>query len=121
MNFIRAEALIRLGRPADALQYINPSRVAAGLPAVTVDGPPKTASCVPRRNDGACGDLWDALIYEKRIMTFATEATIPFADARGWGKLMRGSMMHLPVPGRELQTLGLPGYSYGGSLPGSVP
>jgi hypothetical protein len=121
MNFIRAEALIQLNRAAEALPLINPSRVAAGLPAVTVTGPPQTASCVPRKDDGTCGDLWHALMYEKRIVTFATEATIPFADRRRWGLLLRGTMLHMPVPGRELQTLGLPGYSFGGSLPGSAP
>jgi hypothetical protein len=121
MNFIRAEALIELGRPDEALPFINPSRVAAGLPAVTVAGPPPTASCVPRKNNGACGDLWDAFMYEKRIVTFATEATIPYADYRRWGRLLKGTMLHMPVPGRELQTLGLPDYSYGGSLPGSAP
>jgi hypothetical protein len=121
MNFLRAEAYIRLGRQADALPLINPSRVAAGLPPVTVAGPPNTPGCVPKKDSGACGDLMDALMYEKRIMNYATEITIDFADARGWGKLMKGSLMQLPVPGRELQTLGLPGYSFGGSLPGSAP
>ncbi|HJU75369.1 MAG TPA: hypothetical protein VJ717_16620 [Gemmatimonadaceae bacterium] len=121
MNFLRAEALLRLNRTAEAIALINPSRVAAGLAPVTATGPPNTPSCVPRRNDGTCGDLWDAFVYEKRIMTFLTEATIPWADARGWGKLLKGSLMQLPVPGRELQTLGLPYYTFGGTLPGSAP
>jgi hypothetical protein len=121
MELIKAEGLIRLNRAAEALPLINSSRVAAGLKPVTVDGPPDDASCVPRGDDGSCGDLMDALMYEKRLETYGIEATIPFCDARGWGKLMTGSMMQLPVPGRELQTLGLPGYSYGGSLPGSAP
>lgn len=121
MKLLRAEALFRLGDKAAAAAIVNETRVPAGLKAVTVDGPPQDGSCVPRRNDGSCGDLWDALMYEKRIETFAVEATIPWADARGWGKLMKGSLIQLPVPGRELQTLGLPYYTYGGSLPGSAP
>jgi hypothetical protein len=121
MTLLRAEALIRLNRAVEAVPLINETRTPAGLKAVTVDGPPKDASCVPRRNDGTCGDLMDALMYEKRIETFAVEATIPWADARGWGKLLKGSLLQLPVPGRELQTLGLPYYSFGGSLPGSAP
>ena len=121
MNFLRAEALIRLNRAAEAIALINPSRVAAGLAPVTTAGPPNTPSCVPRKDNGACGDLMDALMYEKRIMTYATEVTVVYGDARGWGKLLKGSLMHLPVPGRELQTLGLPVYSYGGTLPGSAP
>ena len=121
MNLIRAEALIRLNRAAEALPIINATRTAAGLKAVTVAGPPNDASCVPRRNDGSCGDLMDALMYEKRIETYGVEATIPWADARGWGTLLKGTLIQLPVPGRELQTLGLPYYSFGGSLPGSAP
>ena len=120
MEFLKAEALIRLNRAAEALPYINASRAVGGLPPATVNGV-SGGSCVPRKADGTCGDLWDVLQYEKRIMTYAVEATIPFSDARGWGKLQKGSMMHLPVPGRELQTLGLPGYSFGGTLAGSVP
>ncbi len=121
MNFLRAEALLRLNRTTEAIALINPSRVAAGLPPVTSSGPPISPSCVPRRNDGTCGNLFDAFVYEKRIMTFATEATIFWADARAWGTLLKGSLIQLPVPGRELQTLGLPYYTFGGPLPGSAP
>jgi hypothetical protein len=122
MRFLRAEALFRTGNRQGAADLINISRVAAGsLPPVTVDGPPRTPSCVPRKDDGSCGDLWDALMYEKRIETHATEAIIPFTDMRGWGRLLKGSMINLPVPGRELQTLGLDYYTFGGDLPGSAP
>ena len=51
MKFIRAEALIRLNRAAEALALINPTRVAAGLRPVTVSGPPPGADCV---NVGSC-------------------------------------------------------------------
>lgn len=126
MNLLKAEALIRLGRSAEAVPLINATRVANGrLPAVDVNGPPQAtaaqkASCVPRKDDGSCGDLFDALMYETRLETYGTEVIIPFSDARGWGKLEVGSMMQLPVPGRELETLGLPYYTFGGDAPGSV-
>jgi hypothetical protein len=122
MDFIRAEALYRLGRRADAVTIINKTRVANGrLPEVTVDGPPPGRACVPKKDDGSCGDLWDALMYEKRIETFGLEPIIPFADRRGWGLMLKGSLLHFPVTGRELQTLGKPVYTYGGDLPGSAP
>ena len=122
MDFIRAEALYRLGRRAEAATIINKTRVANGkLPEVTIDGPPPGSACVPKKDDGTCGDLWDALMYEKRIETFGLEPLIPFADRRGWGLMLKGSLIQFPVTGRELQTLGKPVYTYGGDLPGSAP
>jgi hypothetical protein len=76
---------------------------------------------VPRRDDGTCGDLWDALMYEKRIDLFPLDAAATFFDQRGWGKLLRGTPLHFPVHGRELETLGLPIYTFGGTGPGSAP
>ncbi len=121
MKWIRAEALLRLNRQAEAVALINPTRIAAGLPAVTVAGPPAGQACVPKREDGSCGDLFDALQYEKRIDLFPTEAIIAFADARGWGKLLPGTPIHFPVHGRELELLKLPYYTFGGGGLGSAP
>ena len=128
MDFIRAEALYRLNRRAEAVTLINKTRVANGkLPPVDVNGPPQAtaaqkAACVPRRDDGSCGDLFDALMWESRIENFGIEATIAWANARGWGKLLPGTMIHLPIPGRELQTLELPYYTFGGlGKPGTAP
>ena len=122
MDFIRAEALFRTGDRVGAAAIINRTRVANGaLKPVGINGPPAGADCVPRKESGACGDLFDALMYEKRIELHTLEAIIPFADWRGWGRLLKGSMMHFPVSGRELQTLGLPVYSFGGDLLGSAP
>lgn len=123
MDFLRAEALFRLGRKSDAAAIINKTRVANGqLPPVTVDGPPPGRACVPKRADGSCGDLLDALQYEKRIELHGYgEALVAYADWRGWGKLPKGSLINIPVSGRDLQTLGLPVYTFGGDLPGSAP
>jgi hypothetical protein len=122
MDLLRAEALLRTGNSAGAATLINKTRVANGkLAPVGVNGPPNDPSCVPRKNDGTCGDLMDALQYEKRIEMSPTNPIVPWADARGWGKLLKGSLMNLPVSGRDLQSLGLPIYTFGGSLPGSAP
>ena len=122
MDLLRAEALIRLGRPAEAVPLINKTRVANGeLPPVTAAGTGARPLCVPRKDNGDCGDLLDAMLYEKRIELQAIEAILHWADWRAFGKLPKGSLVQLPVHGRELQTLGLPIYTFGGDLPGSAP
>jgi hypothetical protein len=128
MQLLKAEALIRLGRAAEAVPIINTTRVANGkLPPVDINGPPQStaaqrAACVPRRDNGTCGDLMEALMWESRMENFGLESTIAWANARGWGKLLSGTVMHLPVPGRELQTFKIPYYTFGGpNNPGSAP
>ncbi len=115
MNLLKAEALIRLGRAAEAVPLINLTRVANGqLPPVTVDGPPDEPGCVPRKLSGACGSLWDALRYEKRIEGLGIDGVTAYLDARGWQTLPENTVIHLPIPGRELGVLQRPIYSYGG-------
>ena len=120
MDLLKAEAEIHLGNPGAAVTLINKSRVANGeLPPVTAAGVPNEAGCVPRRADGQCGTLMDALMYEKRIETYGTG--ISFFDLRGWDCLLEGTPLHLPPPGRQLDLLNKPVYSYGGSGPFSAP
>jgi hypothetical protein len=115
MNLLKAEALIRLNRASEAVPLINLTRVANGqLPPVTVDGPPDEAGCVPRKLNGACGSLWDALRYEKGIELLGMDGVTAFFDARGWQTLPKDTFEQLPVPGRELGVLVRPVYSYGG-------
>ncbi len=127
MDMIRAEALIRLNRASEAVPLINKTRVANGqLPPVTIDGPPDEAGCVPRRympgpNQGQCGSLWEALRYEKRIEMAGVDPTVAYFDARGWQTLVQNTYIQFPVPGRELETLQRPVYTYGGGLAGSAP
>jgi len=124
MDLIRAEALIRLGRAAEAVPLINKTRVANGqLPPVTIDGPPIAVSCVPRKilpgpMQGQCGSLWDALRYEKRIEMAGVDPTVAYVDARGWQALVTNTWLHWPVPGRELETLERANYTYGGGVGG---
>ena len=121
MDLLKAEALIRLGRAAEAVPLINKTRVANGqLPAVTVDGPPDEPGCVPRKLNGACGSLWDALRYEKGIEGLGVSGVIRFLDERGWQQLIENTPLHLPVPGRELGVLKLPLYTFGGGGEGSA-
>jgi hypothetical protein len=115
MDLLKAEALIRLGRAAEAVPLINKTRVANGqLPPVTVAGPPDEPGCVPRKLNGQCGSLWDALRYERGIELLGMDGVTAFFDARGWQTLPENSFTQLPVPGRELGTLQLDQYTFGG-------
>ena len=115
MDLLKAEALIRLNRASEAVPLINKTRVANGqLPPVTVDGPPNEAGCVPRKLNGTCGSLWDALRYEKGIEMLGVDGVTAFFDARGWQTLPENSILQLPVPGRELGTLQRALYTFGG-------
>ena len=64
-------------------------------------------------NSGS-GSLWDALRYEKGIEGMGVSGVVRFFDARGWQALPEGTMLHLPVPGDELVTIGVTNYTFGG-------
>jgi hypothetical protein len=118
MDLLMAEAEYRTGNLQAAADLINKSREANGeLPAVTTAGVPVANSCVPQRWDGTCGDLWDALVYEKRIETYGTG--IAYYDLRRWGCLLEGTFTQLPIPGQQLLIMNHPNYTYGGQ-PGQV-
>lgn len=125
MEFLRAEALLRAGDAAGAADIINAQgRVDIGeLPPATAAGSGTLPSCVPRKlfaTTPECGDIWDVLMYEKRVETHGVEAIIPFADWRGWGMMPEGTICQLAPPGRELELIGVPYYTFGGEWPGSV-
>jgi hypothetical protein len=124
MNLLKAEALIRTNRAADAIPLINLSRVANGeLPALTtIDGPANANSCVPKKHNGQCGSLWDALKYEKRIEMTGVEPAVSWYDGRGWGTLVAGSMIQIPIPAREREVQRAATYTFGGApgQPGSA-
>jgi hypothetical protein len=137
MDLIKAEALIRRGGGGDianAVALINKTRVNNGgltaLPATLAVNTPipgaapgaSGPACVPRsfRDPTKCGTIMDALLWEKRLESSGIEATINWADWRRFGMLRKGSLISLPIHGRELFALSLPYYTYGGNLPGSV-
>ena len=122
-RLLRAEAFLRTGNTAEAANLINVSRTRAqligttshpGLPAVTAAGVPQSATCVPRNAAGACGTLLEALMYERMIEAAAADAVRAWHDSRGWGRLPEGTLLHLPIPGRELESLRQPLYTFGG-------
>jgi hypothetical protein len=125
----RAEAMLRLGRLQEAADLINVSRTRAvrvgtsgtattpGLPAVTPQGvaaSTPTAPCVPRTLSGACGSLMDALRYERQIELAGFDPVRAWFDYRGFGQLLDGTAVHMPIPARYLVSLNIPLYTFGG-------
>jgi len=67
----------------------------------------------PNFNTIACGNLLEALKYEKRIETAYTGFAQWFLDGRGWGDLAQGTPLFWAVPYQDLQVRLLPIYSTG--------
>jgi hypothetical protein len=103
-DLIRAEALIRSGGSrTTAAALINTSRVGRGqLTPLT----------------GAEGDavLLTAIDYEREVELPYTNGWELFRARHGLvDRLQSGTWRHLPIPAKELETLGLPIYTFGGA------
>ena len=124
VDLLAAEGHIRAGNYAAAVSLIDRTRVAqGGLPSVLgmtggaptagaydpwagTDVPGGTA-CVPRvpKNGAAgreCGNIFEALKWEKRLETAFTGYGQWYVDSRGWGDLPEGTALSWPVPYQEL-------------------
>jgi hypothetical protein len=121
----KAEALLRLGRVQEAVNEINVTRtrgvrigstvIASNLPPLTTAGVPTVnGACVPRMENGQCGTLMDALVYERNIELTGIDPVRAWMDRRGFGDLTTGLMVQMPVPARYLVGLGIPNYTFGG-------
>ena len=134
LDLLEAEGHFRTGNYAAAAALINNTRVPAGLPAITAfdatSPVPGGQECVPKVPVGpnfnvvACGNMMEALKYEKRIETAYTHFAGWFLDMRGWGDLPAGTGVHYAVPYQDLQSRQRPAsaiYSTGGgNNPGSA-
>ena len=113
VDLLAAEAYYRLGDFVNAADRINVTRVANGnlLPVLPVAGTvPGGASCVPRVPDPAtnytsskCGDMFEALKWEKRMELAFMQFGAWYFDSRGWGDLAQGTALEWPVPFQEMQ------------------
>jgi hypothetical protein len=117
-QMLLAEAEYNLGNLQQAADIINVTRTAAGLsnavPGAVDDG---NTSCVPKLPNGNCGDLWEMIKWERRMVSRMTGLwSAPwYFDSRRWGDLFEGTELQFPVPCQELQLLNmLPCYSFGG-------
>lgn len=121
VRMLRAEALLRTGGSLDEVaDLINETRVTNGemSPVSAANG---AGSSTDAQSAAADASLWSLLKHEKRMETFHSSAGIAFFDKRGWGDLVSGTPVQFPVPARELETLSLPVYTFGGGGEGSAP
>ncbi|MES2176702.1 MAG: Ig-like domain-containing protein [Gemmatimonadota bacterium] len=125
-DMLAAEGMIRTGNYASAASLINASRAAHGLPVITTfnntSPVPGGNACVPKipvgpaYNTVACGNMFEALKWEKRMETmYSCSFMCWFTDSRGWGDLPEGTPVHWPVPYQELDARGKPRYQMAGS------
>ena len=132
LDLLQAEGMFRKGDFAGAAALVNVTRVRNGLPALTAfdasTAVPGGNACVPKVpvspfNVVACGNLWDALKYEKRIETAYTHYSPWFLDGRGWGDMGKDTPLIWAVPYQDLQARGYQlGQIYGaGNGPGNAP
>jgi hypothetical protein len=127
-DLLIAEALIRTNGDLNrAATLINNTRVGRG-------GLPPVSAATPKN------DLLGAIFYERDVELFDTGAGQGWFDrrridtsvtynglnigniwaAKGGSNLQKGTPRHLPLPAKELETLGLPVYTYGGNTPNPV-
>ncbi len=101
----KAEAYAMLGQNAEALKILN-------------------SASLPRKNRGGLADLsasstkdqiLKAIFYERDIELTSQGFMIGFYDMRRRDMLQKGQFLHYPVPGKELESLGLPMYTLGGA------
>lgn len=129
VDLLGAEAYLRLGDIPKAIAKINLSRTKAGLPPVTGtsinDIVPGGANCVPHVPSApnftttSCGNLMEAMKWEKRMELAYNYMGSWFFDARGWGDLVKDTPMMYPVPVPELDARLKPYYNLGGGGPAS--
>lgn len=128
LNLLEAEGHIRKGNYAAAAALINKTRVAkGGLPAITAFDatspvPGGDVNCVPKvpkalTGPVVCGNMMEALKWEKRLETENTHWMAWYIDSRGWGDLPEGTPLHWATPYSDLQVRLKPVYSVGGSNP----
>jgi hypothetical protein len=133
LDLLQAEGLIRTGKFAEAAALINVTRTKNGLPAITdfsaTAAVPGGANCVPRvpqlpnATATACGNMMEAMKWEKRLETAFTHFAPWFLDGRGWGDLAENTPVFWAVPYQDLQARGYAiGAIYGaGNGPGNAP
>jgi len=115
LDMLQAEGLIRKGQFSQAAALINVTRTKNGLPAITAfDGTspvPGGSDCVPKvpQADGvtvACGNMFEAMKYEKRIENAFVQFSNWYFDGRGWGDLAQNTALFWAVPYQDLQSRG---------------
>lgn len=102
LQLIKAEANARLGNTSEAISIVNSgSRVNRG-------------NLAPLDNSTSSNDILDAIFYERDLELFVAGFGIGFFDMRRRDMLQPGTMLHFPIPAKELNVLGEGIYTFGG-------
>jgi len=140
MRLLAAEGYIRTNRINLAGPLIDSTRAdtsarGAHLPGVTgitdlTTPVPGGSACVPRVpqppdfTTTACGNILEALKWEKRMETAFIGYGSWYFDDRGWGDLPEGTALNWPVPWQEMDARVEPFYNMPdvakGTLPGAA-
>jgi hypothetical protein len=121
IDLLAAEGYLRKGNFAAAATLINRTRVPRGLPSVAgitdlTTAVPGGRACVPRVpaapsfTSAVCGNILEALKWEKRMETAFTGYGQWFLDSRGWGDLPQATPLDYPVPYQEMDARAQPFY-----------
>jgi starch-binding outer membrane protein, SusD/RagB family len=101
-QLMKAEAMARTGKIAEAVAILNdpanPRKSRGNLPDVAASE----------------SDILAAIFYERYTELFHCGWMIHFHDMRRTDQLQRGTPLHFPVPGKELEALGMEIYTFGG-------
>lgn len=112
-DMLAAEGYLRTSNFGAATLLIDRYRLPANLPGVTgiadlTTPVPGATACVPNVPVGptytttACGNVFEAMKWEKRVETSFTGYAQWFIDNRGWGDMVEGTVLEWPVPYDEL-------------------
>ena len=102
VQLLRAEAMARTGNVAGAAAILNDPTLERKVRGQLPD--------VPAELDA----VMNAIFYERDIELVHNGWMIHFGDMRRRDMLQQGTPLHFPVPGRELETLGMEIYTFGG-------
>ncbi|MCK5845856.1 MAG: hypothetical protein KAG84_00335 [Bacteroidales bacterium] len=102
MELLKAEAYAHLGQLSQAISILNNSSRSSrgGLPALSSSATEK--------------EVLDAIFYERDLEFFVAGFGIGFFDMRRRDMLQEGSLLHFPIPSKELNVVGMPIYTFGG-------
>lgn len=102
LKLIRAEVALQLGDKQTAIDILNSdSRVNRG------NLPPLSADISKEK-------VLEQIFYERDIELIQTGFGIAFFDMRRRDYLQEGTLLHFPIPGKELLVLQMEPYTYGG-------
>jgi starch-binding outer membrane protein, SusD/RagB family len=100
----KAEASVMLSKNEDALSILNSASLPRKVRGALTDLPATSTKA----------QILSAIFYERDIELTSQAFMIGFYDMRRRDMLQKGQFLHYPVPGKELETLGLPLYTFGG-------